>query len=135
MPTTHTWHELWRFASPFQHFFYVAFGAAAIFLRRYWQRIRENRASGWPSANGEVQAAGVRTANGNWVEVQYRYYALQEYRYGKYRRHFRKKADAENFAAATRGRSVQVRYREDNPDVSVVMERDLELAGALQQSS
>ena len=92
MPTTHTWHELWRFASPFQHFFYVAFGAVAIFLRRYWQRIRENRAAGWPSANGEVQAAGVRTANGNWVEVQYRYYALQEYRYGKYRHHFRKKA-------------------------------------------
>jgi hypothetical protein len=29
---------------------------------------------------------------------------------------------------------VQVRYREDNPDVSVLMERDLELAGALQQS-
>lgn len=134
MPIPHTGHELWRFVGPFQHLFYLAFGAVAIFLRRYWQRVRENRAAGWPSANGEIQAATVRTANGSWVEVQYRYYALQEYRYGKYRRHFRKKADAENFAAAIRGRSVQVRYREDNPDVSVVMERDLELTGALQQS-
>jgi hypothetical protein len=79
-----------------------------------------------------VQATTVGTQNGSWVEAQYRYYALQEYRYGKYRRHFRKKAQAEEFADAIRGLSLQVRYREDNPNVSVVMERDLELAGILQ---
>ena len=79
-----------------------------------------------------VQAKTVRTQNGSWVEVQYRYYALQEYRYGKYRRHFRKKAQAEEFAEAIRGRSLQVRYREDNPNVSVIMERELELAAILQ---
>lgn len=132
MPIPHTWHELWRFIGPFQHFFYIAFGAIAVAFRRYWQKIRENRAAGWPSADGTIQAATVRTQNGTWVEVQYRYYAMQEYRYGKYRRHFRKKADAEAFAETIRGRSLQVRYREDNPAVSVIMERDLELAGVLQ---
>jgi hypothetical protein len=69
---------------------------------------------------------------GYWVEVSYRYYAMQEYRYGKYERHFRKKASAEAFAETMRGRSLQVRYREDSPDASVLMERDLEMAGALQ---
>jgi hypothetical protein len=39
-----------------------------------------------------VQATTVGTQNGSWVEAQYRYYALQEYRYSKYRRHFWKKA-------------------------------------------
>ncbi len=132
MSTPFSWHDFFRYLAPFQHFAYIGFGAIAIFLRRYWQRIRENRAAGWPSADGVIQAATVRTQNGSWVEVQYRYYALQEYRYGKYRRHFRKKADAEAFAECIRGRSLQVRYREDDPGVSVIMERDLELAGVLQ---
>jgi Protein of unknown function (DUF3592) len=132
MPIPHTWHELWRYLVPFQHFFYIGAGAIAIAFRRYWQKIRENRAAGWPSADGVIQSATVRTHNGSWVEVTYRYYALQEYRYGKYRRHFRQKAQAEQFADTIRGRSLQVRYREDNPDVSAIMERDLELAGVLQ---
>ena len=133
MPVPHYWHEFFRYLAPFQHFAYVGFGGIAILLRRYWQKIRENRATGWPSTDGVIQAATVRTAgHGSWVDVQYRYYALQEYRYGKYRHHFRKKADAENFAESIRGRTVQVRYREDDPNVSVIMERDFELAGALQ---
>src|SRR5271154_2538862 len=132
MPVPHIWHEFFRYIAPFQHLFYFAFGGVAIALRRYWQKIRENRAAGWPSANGVVQTTTVRTQNCSWVEVQYRFYAVQEYRYGKYRRHFRKKAQAEEFAEAIRGRSLQVRYREDNPNVSVIMERELELAGILQ---
>jgi len=132
MPIHHSWHEFWRFLGPFQHFFYIAAGAIAIAGHRYWQKIRESRAAGWPSADGVIQAATVRSHNGSWVDVQYRYYALQDYRYGKYRRHFRKKADAEQFAEAIRGRTLQIRYREDNPDVSVLMERELELAGVLQ---
>jgi hypothetical protein len=92
MLAPHIWHEFFRYIAPFQHFFYFAFGGVAIALRRYWQTIRENRAAGWPSADGVVQATTVGTQNGSWVEAQYRYYALQEYRYGKYRRHFRKKA-------------------------------------------
>jgi hypothetical protein len=132
MPIPHSWHDILRLLGPFQHFFYIAAGAIAVAGHRYWQKIRENRATGWPSADGVIQAATVKAHNGYWVEVQYRYYALQEYRYGKYRRHFRKKAQAEQFAESIRGRTVQIRYREDNPDVSVLMEREMELAGALQ---
>jgi Protein of unknown function (DUF3592) len=129
---TPDWHHFWRYLTHFQHFFFIFIGGGTIALRRWWQKIRENRAAGWPSADGVIQSATVRSQNGYWVEINYRYYALQEYRYGKYRRHFRRKAPAEDFAAVVRGRSLQVRYREDNPSVSVLKERDLELIGALQ---
>jgi hypothetical protein len=132
MLLSHPWTEFWHVLAPFQHFLFLALGAGTVAFSRYWQKIRENRAAGWPSADGTVQSATVKQHNGAWVEVTYRYYALQEYHYGKYRRHFRKKDAAEEFAAAIRGRSLQVRYREDNPDVSVLIERDLKLAGALQ---
>lgn len=76
----------------------------------------------------------VRQHEGYDVHLSYRYYVAQEYRYGKYAHHFRKKQEAEEFASTMRGRSLPVRYREDNPDVSVLIERDLELAGILQNS-
>ena len=66
------------------------------------------------------------------MEVAYRYYARQEHRYGKYRRPFARKAAAQAFADAIRGRSIQVRYREDNPNESVVLEQDLQMTGVLQ---
>ena len=124
-------HYLWRI---FDHFEYVGtflLGGAAVAVRRYWQKLRETRAAGWPSAEATIQSATVQAHEGYDVQVTYRYYALQEYRYGKYSRHFRKKEAAEQFAEGIRGRSLQIRYREDNPEVSVLMERDLELTGAL----
>jgi hypothetical protein len=128
----HHWTQLWRLLAIFQHFIYIFIGAAIVAFRHYWQKIQENRAAGWPSADGVVQSATIKQHNGSWVEASYRYYALQEYRYGKYRRYFFKKAAAKEFAANIKGRSLQVRYREDSPNVSVLMERDLEMTGALQ---
>ena len=77
MPIHHSWHEFWRYLAPFQHFFYIVAGLVVIASRRCWQKILETRAAGWPSADGVVQAAMVRTHNGSWVEVEYRYYAMQ----------------------------------------------------------
>ncbi len=98
-------------------------------MRRIWQGVRESRAVSWPSADAVVHAATVKQPKGELVEVSYRYYALAEYRYGKYQRHFRKKADAEAFAASVRGLSLPVRYRADHPNESVMVERDLQMAG------
>lgn len=117
--------------------YFIAFivGAAAVAIRKYLQRLRESGAAMWPSADGQVQTATVKKSQyGSWVEVSYRYYARQEYRYGKYRRHFSRKAAAEAFAEAIRGRSIQVRFREDNPAESVVLEQDLQMIGVLQMS-
>ena len=104
-------------------------GALAARVRRSWQGVRESRAVSWPSADAVVHTATVKQPKGELVEVSYRYYALAEYRYGKHQRHFRKKADAEAFAASVRGLSLPVRYRADHPNESVMAERDLQMAG------
>jgi hypothetical protein len=126
------WRHLWHTLQPFEYLFTFAIGGSAVAVRRYWQKIREGRAAGWPSADAVIQSATVRSHEGYDVQVSYRYYVAQEYRYGKYQRHFRKKEPAEAFAETLRGRSLPVRYREDNPNVSVLMERDLEMLGIMQ---
>jgi hypothetical protein len=127
------WHHLAPLAGAFHYFIAFIIGAIAVAIRKYMQRLRENKAAMWPSADGLVQTATVKKQqHGNWVEVSYRYYAQQEYRYGKYRRHFVRKAAAEAFAQAIRGRSIQVRFRDDNPNESVLLEQDLQMTGVLQ---
>jgi hypothetical protein len=127
------WHHLAPFAGTFHYLIAAVVGAFVVALRKYVQRVRENRAAMWPSADGQVQTAAVKKSQyGTWVEVSYRYYAQQQYRYGKYRRHFARKAAAEAFATAIRGHSVQVRYRDDNPSESVLLEQDLQMTGLLQ---
>lgn len=126
-------HHFGDFAPLFQHFGVIVAGAGAVLVRKYIQRMRENRAAMWPSADGQVQTATVKKSQfGSWVEVSYRYYARQEYHYGKYRRHFMRKAAAQAFADAMRGRSLQVRFRDDKPGESVVLEQDLQMTGVLQ---
>jgi Protein of unknown function (DUF3592) len=126
------WHHLWQLIRPFEYLFSLGIGGGAVVFQRYWQKVKEGRATGWPSADAVVQSATIKSYKGYYVEISYRYYVAQEYRYGKYRRHFRKKDQAEIFAESIRGRSLPVRYRQDNPSVSVLIERDLELAGAMQ---
>jgi hypothetical protein len=127
------WHHLAPFAGTFHYLIAAVVGAFVVAVRKYVQRVRENRAAMWPSADGQVQTAAVKKSQyGTWVEVSYRYYAQQQYRYGKYRRHFARKAAAEAFATAIRGHSVQVRYRDDNPSESVLLEQDLQMTGLLQ---
>jgi len=127
------WHHLAPLAGTFHYFIAFVIGAAVVAIRKYLQRVRENQAAMWPSADGYVQTATVKKSQyGTWVEVSYRYYARQDYRYGKYRRHFASKAAAEAFAGAIRGRSIQVRFREDKPGESVVLEQDLQMTGLLQ---
>ncbi|MFZ0633706.1 MAG: DUF3592 domain-containing protein [Acidobacteriaceae bacterium] len=126
-------HHLAPFAGAFHSLIAVAAGAGVVFFRNWWQRVRENRAAMWPSAAGEVQSAKVKKSqHGCWVDVGYRYYARGEYRYGKYRRHFRRKERAQAFAEAIRGRSIQVRFQEDKPGESVLLEQDLQMTGVLQ---
>lgn len=126
--------DWWHILAPFHSFIAIGAGAAAVGISKWRQKLRENRAAMWPSADAEVQSVQVKHQHGSWVVVQYRYYAVQEYRYGKYRRHFSRKNAAQIFADAMRGRHMQVRYREDEPGISVVLESDLRMSGALPTS-
>jgi hypothetical protein len=127
----------WRLLSPFLSLFHnvwpLLFGGAAG-GGALWQKLRQRRAAAWPSADGEVLHAGVEHKHGYVVVVEYRYYARSQYHEGKYIRHFRRKNQADQFSDALYGRHIQVRYQEDKPEVSVVLEDDLRMAGALQLS-
>ena len=126
----HDWHYYWRFLSEFHFLVPVAVGGGGVAIHKYLQKAREGRAAMWPSAEAVVQSATVKKRQSNWVvEVSYRYYAQQEYRYGKYRRYFRLNETAEGFAAAIRSHQIHVRYREEMPNVSVLVERDLQEIG------
>lgn len=130
------WHWL-DWLAPLWHLLHGYFplifgGGGAIGGQTLWQKLRQRRAAAWPSADGEVQSATVKRKNGYTVAVGYRYYARSEYHYGKYSRFFRRKEQAEQFAEALRGRHIQVRYQEDKPEVSVVLDQDLRMTGALQ---
>ncbi|MGA8529333.1 MAG: DUF3592 domain-containing protein [Acidobacteriaceae bacterium] len=126
-------HHLAPFAGAFHSLIAVAAGGAVVLFRNWWQRVRENRAAMWPSATGEVQSADVKKSqHGSFVTLTYRYYAHGEYHTGRYRRAFRRKAAAQTFAETIRGRSIQVRFREDKPGESVLLEQDLQMTGMVQ---
>lgn len=108
----------------------LVLGGGGVAVHKYLQRSREGRAAMWPVAEAVVQATTVRKRHGYWnVDVSYRYHAQQEYRYGKYRRYFRLNETAESFAAVIRSSRIHVRYREEMPSVSVLVERDLQEIG------
>lgn len=126
------WHHLGSLMSNFNELFTLVAGALVVWLLRFLQRWRQERAAAWPSAPGVIETAEVKPGgHGFWAVIQYKYQALGEPRSGKYRRYFPKKADAARFADKMRGLAVQVRYREDNPRVSVLRDEDLRLTGVL----
>lgn len=124
----------WRLLAPFSHNlgYIIAAGTAA--GARLLQKMRQSRAAAWPSADGEVQHAKVEKKHGYTAVIEYRYYARSEYHDGKYTRHFRNRKHADQFADALQGRHIQVRYQEDKPAVSIVLDDDLRMTGALQFS-
>ncbi len=128
------WWNWWEPIYSLLHGFFPVLvgGGGALGGQTLWQKLRQRRAAGWPSADGEVQSANIRRKNGYTVLVQYRYYAQSQYHYGKYSRHFRRKQQAELFAENLRGRHIQVRYQQDKPGVSTVLDDDLRMTGALQ---
>lgn len=127
------WHWIGTFSGSFHSLLPYLIGGGALGTQPLLQKLRQRRAAGWPSADGEVQSVKTKQHSGKRsVTVEYRYYAQSQYRYGKYTRLFRGKQAAEKFADAVRGRHIQVRYEPDKPQVSVVLDEDLRMTGALQ---
>jgi hypothetical protein len=126
-----SWQRALHVLNPLHWVFAPILGAGVIAFRTWRQRLREGRAASWPATAATVLSVSVKPNNGYWVTIEYRYFARDEYRYGKYLRHFRRKAAAEEFAGAVRKLQVPVHFREDDPDVSVLIERDLQFAGQM----
>ncbi len=103
-----SWHRVFWALHPLQAAVTFLLGTLGVAVRTWAQRRKEDRALTWPIADAVIQAVRVRPKDGYWVKVEYRFFARDEYRYGKFRRHFRKKTKAEAFAAAVRNLSVRV---------------------------
>jgi Protein of unknown function (DUF3592) len=126
---TSYWHYLLRY---FHLWGYVlkwpiAFvgGWVAIFYRRWRKTRAETVAQGWPSAEGRIvggSVAPIPKTRRFHATLQYTYF-VQEYRSGEYHHDFGSESEADDFVRQMKDKSVQIRYKESNPDRSVLEER------------
>ena len=109
-------------------------GAIAAFgLRKLFQKLRQKRAiAGWPATEATIQSAKVHQEGVRryWAEITYSY-CVGEYRAGTYLRRFRKEDDADEFVRQLRDKRIQVRYKDSDPDNSVILDRDIEMVALL----
>lgn len=106
---------------------------AAEGVRRYYQRRRQQKAmEGWPATAGTVRGGSVKKHGWRsyWVEFDYAYY-VNEYRIGKYVRHFKRSNGASDFIRQVRNRQVNTHYDPADPDKSVILDRDIETIAML----
>jgi hypothetical protein len=127
-----SWHNLWRYTHVWIYLLkwplaFVA-GWSAIYVRRWRKARAENAAQGWPSVDGLIVSGKVtpipKTKQFH-ASLQYTYF-VGEYRTGKYDHDFPNEDDADNFVRTMKDKRVQIRYKESNPDKSVLEQRAIE---------
>jgi len=98
-------------------------------LRLAWRR---GRSRSWPIAAGTVQPAGVKPGWGFWAPAQYRSIFAYAFRANGSRSYvgcFAVEADREEDALAMQkemsGMAVTVRYDPENPDISILEDREI----------
>jgi hypothetical protein len=128
-----SWHDLWRY---FHLWFYLlkwplAFvaGWAGIHIRRWRKARAEDAAQGWPSVEGRIASGDFKEIpkTKRWLAVlNYTYFVGGEYRTGKYVHEFMSVDEAGDFVRAMKDKHVQIRYKESNPNKSVLEQRTIE---------
>ncbi len=102
---------------------------AAYATKNWWQKRRQQRAQeGWPSVDGVVVGAKVTKQGWRsyWAVITYSY-CVGEYRSGTYIKKFSRADDADAFARELRDKRPRVHYKDSAPDVSTLLDRDLEM--------
>jgi Protein of unknown function (DUF3592) len=95
--------------------------AICISLKRFPLWFRSARSAGWPSAWGTVETASVSTFSEQSLgELAYSFAVAGERYAGHFSRQFADQQDAFDYVQPLKGRSILVRYRPDNPNVSAV---------------
>jgi hypothetical protein len=115
--------------------FYVAakyglpfIGAWSVIAWRRFRRTQKNDAAhGWPSVEGVVVGGQVTPIPKTMLflaTITYSYF-VEEYRAGKYFREFSKESDADEFVRCLKDRRLQIRYKPNKPDTSILDETAL----------
>jgi hypothetical protein len=127
-----SWHDLWRFTHVWIYLLkwplaFVA-GWAGIHYQRWRKQRAENAAQGWPSANGRIASGDFKEIpkTKRWLATLTYTYFVGEYRTGKYVHEFMSADEAGDFVRAMKDKNVQIRYKESNPDKSVLEQRTIE---------
>ena len=127
-----SWHDVWRYAHVWVYLLkwplaFVA-GWAGIHYQRWRKQRTENAAQGWPSANGRIWSGDFKEIpkTKRWLATLTYTYFVGEYRTGKYVHEFMSADEAGDFVRAMKDKNVQIRYKESNPDKSVLEQRTVE---------
>jgi hypothetical protein len=127
-----SWQDLWPFFHTWIYLLkwplaFVA-GWGAIFYRRWRKGRDENAAQGWPSADGLIVSGEVKPipkTSRFHASLTYTYF-VGEYRSGTYDHDFQSEADANDFVRQMKDKRVQIRYKQSNPDKSVLEQSVIE---------
>jgi len=134
----HHWSDWTRntrfWSEPIKWVFYIGAGWGSVYLNRWKKSRREAAAQGWPSVDGLIACVRVeripKTTRFNAI-LQYTYF-IEEYRTGEYIHEFAKESEADDFVRQLKDKRVQIRYKQSNPDQSVleqsVIEQHIQLA-------
>jgi hypothetical protein len=103
-------------------------GWAGIHYQRWRKQRAETAAEGWPSANGRIVSGDFKEVpkTKRWLATLTYTYFVGEYRTGKYIHEFMSADEAGDFVRAMKDKNVQIRYKESNPDKSVLEQRVIE---------
>jgi hypothetical protein len=129
---TFSWHDFGRYGHAWIYLLkyplYFVAGWAAIYFRRWRKNRDENNAQGWPSVEGVIVSGKVtpipKTSQFH-ATLQYTYF-VGEYRTGKYDHDFPRETDADDFVRQMKDKRIQIRYKESNPDKSVLEQRAIQ---------
>jgi hypothetical protein len=123
------WHRYARlWGDALKWIIYFGAGWGAVYFRRWRKSRDEDIAQGWPSVEGLIisgKVAQIGHTSRFMVTLEYSFF-LQEYHYGKYIHEFPKKSDADEFARTMQNKRVQIRYKQSNPDKSVLEQSVIE---------
>jgi Protein of unknown function (DUF3592) len=112
--------RLWAYG--IRYGLYFAFAWGAVYFRRWQKRRREMIAQGWPSVEGVIvssQVTPIPKTTRFHATLQYTYF-VDEYRTGKYVHEFQREVDADEFVRQLKDKRLQIRYKQSNPDKSVL---------------
>ena len=101
---------------------------AARWMQKLYQKRRQTKAmEGWPATQATIQSGKVHTEGGrHWAEITYTYF-VDEYRVGTYVKNFKREEEADDFVRQLKDRRLQVHYKPNSPERSVILDRDLEM--------
>jgi hypothetical protein len=127
-----SWHDLVRYIHVWGYLLkwplYFVVGWAAIYFRRWRKNRQQEIAQSWPSVEGVIisgKVTPIPKTGRSIAKLQYTYFH-EEYHTGEYFHEFANEDDADEFVRKMKDKRVQIRYKQTDPDKSVLEQSVIE---------